>query len=104
MTRIRWSKTARQSLIDVAENVIEQSQSLETGLKLIDAIEEKCRTYADFPQAGIPRDDLRKGLRCFVVGKHIVIYRPIDGGMRVVLVAHGHQDLYALMHRLSESE
>lgn len=46
MTRILWSPTGRQSLVDIAQYVVDESQSLETGLKLIDVIEAKCQTYA----------------------------------------------------------
>lgn len=53
MARILWSPTGRQSLVAVAEYVVEQSGSLETGIKLIDAIEAKCKTYARFPGAGL---------------------------------------------------
>ncbi|MEO8497986.1 MAG: type II toxin-antitoxin system RelE/ParE family toxin [Planctomycetota bacterium] len=104
MTHILWSPTGRQSLVDVAQSVVEQSESLDTGIRLIDSIEAKCKTYAQFPDAGIPRDDLGKGRRCFVVGSYVVIYRPMEDGVRVILVANGHQDLYALIHGLSESE
>jgi len=104
MARVRWSPTGQQSLVDVAKYVVEQSQSLETGLKLIDAIEAKCETYAQFPHAGIPRNDLGEGRRCFAVGNYVVIYRPIDDGIRVIVVAHGHQDLYTMIRGIPGSE
>lgn len=104
MARILWSPTGRQSLVDIAQYVVEQSESLETGIKFIDVIEDKCKTYAQFPGAGIPREDLGKGRRCFVVGSYVVIYRPIDDGIRVILVAHGYQDLYSLIRGISETD
>lgn len=104
MARIRWSPTGQQSLIEAAEYVVEQSQSLDAGIKLINAIEAKCKTYAEFPEAGTPRDDLGEGRRCFPVGNYVVIYRPIENGIRVIVVTHGHQDLYALIRGISDSE
>ena len=102
MARILWSPTGRQSLVDIAQYVVERSESLEMGIKLIDAIEAKCKSYTQFPEAGIPRDDLGEGRRCFVVGRYVVIYRPIDEGIRVILVAHGHQDLHTLIRGISD--
>ncbi|HUG70765.1 MAG TPA: type II toxin-antitoxin system RelE/ParE family toxin [Pirellulaceae bacterium] len=104
MARILWSPTGRQSLVDIAQYVVEQSESLETGIKLVDVIEDKCKTYSQFPEAGIPRDDLGKGRRCFVVGSYVVIYRPIDDGIRVILVAHGYQDLDSLIRGISQTD
>lgn len=104
MARVRWSPTGRQSLIEIAEYVVEQSQSLEAGIRLVDAIEAKCKTYAEFPGAGTARDDLGGGRRCFPVGNYVVIYRPTEDGIRVIVVAHGHQDLYALIRGIPESE
>jgi hypothetical protein len=50
-----------KSRIRIAQYVVEQSESLEAGIKFIDVIEDKCKTYSQFPEAGIPRDDLGKG-------------------------------------------
>ena len=41
------------------------------------------------PEIGECQDDLKPGLRRFVVGNYLVFYEPIPGGMRVVRVLHG---------------
>ena len=49
---------------------------------------------------GTSRDDIGPGLRCFAVDSFLIIYRPIQDGIVVVLVAHGHQDLRTIVEKV----
>ena len=104
MATIRWSPAGQESLVEIGRHAIEKSGSLDVGPKLIDSIEAKCQTYAQFPEAGTAREDLGAGMRCFPAGNYVVIYRPVEDGIRVVIVAHGHQDLHPLIRGIPESE
>jgi hypothetical protein len=39
-------------------------------------------------------------LRCFPVDNLIVIYRPAEDGIVVMLVVHGHQDIQTIVRQL----
>jgi toxin ParE1/3/4 len=49
-----------------------------------------------FPLLGRSRDDLKQGLRSFVVKKYVVFYRIWQNTPVVVRVVHGSRDLEAL--------
>ena len=48
------------------------------------------------PKLGEQRPDLQPGIRIFRVGSHVVLYVPIESGIRVLRVLEGHRDYPAL--------
>lgn len=100
MARVYWTAKAEESVLDIGRYAIEQTQSRQRGLELINRIEEKCAHYAMFPLSGITREDIGPGLRCFRVDKLVVIYRPHEDGIVVILVAHGHRDLRTVLGQI----
>jgi toxin ParE1/3/4 len=46
---------------------------------------------------GQSRDELRPGLRCFVVSPYVVFYRPIEDTIEVLRVLHGARDISSLI-------
>jgi len=54
--------------------------------------------HAAFPLSGRSRDDLRPGLRSFVVGRrHVAFFLPDGDTIRVVRVLHGSRDVDQIM-------
>jgi toxin ParE1/3/4 len=100
MPRVCWSDKAEESVLAIGRYVIEQTRSRQRGLDVIAKIEEKCNRYAEFPESGTARPDLGAGLRCFPVESLLVIYRPIEDGIAIILVAHGHQDVRTIVKRI----
>jgi toxin ParE1/3/4 len=45
---------------------------------------------------GRNRDELHPGLQSFPVGKYLIFYMPIHGGIEIVRVLHGMMDIDAL--------
>lgn len=76
-TRLRWGITQRD--------------------RYMAALEEKLMLLAAYPASGRPRDDIGKGLRSALCGSHIVVYRPVEGGIRVFHVVHTSRDIGGLM-------
>ena len=64
--------------------------------KLIDEIESTSRKLARFKSMGRNRDELHLGLQSFPVGKYLIFYMPINGGIEIVRVLHGMMDIDAL--------
>ena len=63
--------------------------------RLLRQIDARLRDHADTPGMGTPRDDLAPGLRSFPVDDYIVFYRAIQGGIELLRIIHGGQDLSA---------
>lgn len=61
--------------------------------RLTEAIEEKCRLVAQFPEMGRSREELAPSVRSTLVDRYIIFYRMIDDGIEVLRVAHGSRDL-----------
>ncbi len=64
--------------------------------KFIDEIEAVCRKLARSKSMGRNRDELHPGLQSFPVGKYLIFYMPIDGGIVIIRVLHGMMDIDAL--------
>ncbi len=47
----------------------------------------------EMPERGAMRDDVQKGMRMLVEGKHLIFYRVLEGRVEVVRVIHGSRDL-----------
>ena len=60
---------------------------------LIDRIDKTADMLADTPLAGRARPELGPGLRSFPVGNYIIFYVPAPGGIEIVRVMNGRQDI-----------
>ena len=63
--------------------------------RLLDRIDAKCRLLAENPRLGPDRSDIRPGLRYFIVGRYVILYRAVEDGVEIVRVVHGARDLRA---------
>ncbi len=64
--------------------------------QFLDEMEETCRKLARFAEMGRNRDDLHPGLQSFPIGKYLIFYMPIKGGIAIVRVLHGMMDIEVL--------
>jgi toxin ParE1/3/4 len=61
--------------------------------KFVDQIDAKCQMLADSPGIGPARPDIAPDLRYFPIGRYLILYREISGGIEVVRVVHGARHL-----------
>jgi toxin ParE1/3/4 len=61
--------------------------------KYIRAIVSRFPMLASMPLMGRERSELSPRLRSFVVGRHVIFYRPFMGGIEVARVLDGARDL-----------
>lgn len=61
--------------------------------RLVDAVLEGSRMHVRFPNMGQNRDEIRPGLRCFVVSPYVVFYRPVEDTIEVFRILHGARDI-----------
>ncbi len=59
----------------------------------IETISQKMTILAENPDIARTRDELGQDIRSFPVGRYIIFYLPIQGGIDVVRVLHGARDL-----------
>jgi toxin ParE1/3/4 len=100
MARVLKTAEAEDSLLAIGRYIARESQSLDRAMRVLDRIDEKCRLYAERPLIGQSREDLGPGVRCFPIDSYVAVYRPVDDGILVLVVAHGHQDIPVLFRQL----
>jgi toxin ParE1/3/4 len=59
----------------------------------IDLIDQKFQLLAQQSGLGRRRDELAEGLRSFPVGRYVIFYLAIAGGVQIVRVLHGARDI-----------
>ena len=64
---------------------------------MVDAVLEGSRMHVRFPGMGPSRDELRPGLRCFVVSPYVVFYRPVEDTIEVLRILHGARDIGSII-------
>jgi toxin ParE1/3/4 len=94
MNSYSFSEKAVQDLDNICDYIAQQNPA--AASKLFDAIRNKCRQVAQFPNMGKPCDRLSKNLRGFSVGNTIIFYYPRSDGIDIARVLSGYRDLEAL--------
>ncbi len=94
MSTYSFSDDAVRDLDDICEYVARGNPN--AAMRLFDAIREKCKLVAGFPNMGKKYERLSPGLRGFIVDDYIIFYYPSADGITVVRVASGYRDLESL--------
>jgi toxin ParE1/3/4 len=72
--------------------------------QMIERIVVAAGLLAERPLIGRERPEISPGLRSFVVAPHVIFYRPLADGARVMRVVHGHQDTDRVFRKHKERE
>jgi toxin ParE1/3/4 len=94
MNSYSLSDKAVQDLDNICDYIAQQNPS--AASKLFDAIRQKCRQVAEFPNMGKYYKRLSNNLRGFAVSDYIIFYYPRSDGIDVVRIASGYRDLESL--------
>jgi toxin ParE1/3/4 len=78
--------------------------SLDAADRFLDEFWDAAQRHARFPSTGRPRNDLRSGLRSFVVGRHVAFFTPEGGSIRIVRVLHGSRDIPRILRGGDEAD
>jgi toxin ParE1/3/4 len=91
-----YIRTARaeEDLIEIWTYIARDN--LTAADRVLDRIDTVCLRLSENPYLGPARPDLAGGLRYFVSGSYLVLYRIIESGVEVVRVVHGARDLPSL--------
>lgn len=94
MPQVRKRPQAEADLDDLWWHIAQDNP--DAADRLLDSIDERCATLAQFPYIGTSRDDLLPNLRSLPVGNYLIFYLPLPDGIEVVRVLPGMRDIDAL--------
>ena len=84
---------AKADLSDIWQFIAEDSDDQADAF--IDLIDQKFQLLAQQSGLGRRREELAEGLRSFPVGRYVIFYLPIPGGVQIVRLLHGARDIEA---------
>ncbi len=85
--------SAQEDLHAIWSYIKSQSQSNDVADRVVAAIDERVRVYAQNPEIGVPRSELGSGVRCLTAKGFIAFYLTVPAGIEVIQVIHGARDL-----------
>lgn len=94
MSSYSFSDEALEDINSICEYIARQNAK--AASRIFDAIRERCKTVASFPNIGKSYSWLAPNLRGFVVENYIIFYYPRKDGIDVVKVVSGYRDLESL--------
>jgi len=94
MAKLIISPTARQDLSDIFDYIARDKPI--AAANWVAKIEQKCRVIAATPDFGESRPEYGSEIRSNVVGRYVIFYRAIDGGIEVARVIAGDRDIRSL--------
>ena len=86
---------AKADLSDIWQFIAEDSDDQADAF--IDLVDQKFQLLAQQSGLGRRREELAEGLRSFPVGRYVIFYLPIPGGVQIVRVLHGARDIEAAL-------
>ena len=101
MNTYSLSELAVEDLNNICEFIAQNS--VKSASKLFDAIRQKCKLVAGFPNMGKSYELLANDLRGFFVDDYIIFYYPRQDGIDVVRIAYGKRDLESLFEEIDET-
>ncbi|MDX1926864.1 MAG: type II toxin-antitoxin system RelE/ParE family toxin [Pirellulaceae bacterium] len=94
MAKLIISPTARQDLLDICDYITRDKPL--AALSWVEKFEEKCKLIAAMPEFGELRPEYGSEVRSSVIGRYVIFYRAIDGGVEVARVIAGDRDIRSL--------
>ncbi len=94
MPVIQRTAQAEEDLIEIWIYIAQDNPG--AADRMLDNLEQRFHALADNPLIGQLRPDIAPELRYFSVGKYLILYRTVPGGVQIVRVIHGARDLFHL--------
>jgi toxin ParE1/3/4 len=102
MSRVVLSEAARADRREITAYTVERF-GIQQARRLRDRFEATLNRLAESPLIGRTNEELDPPGRCFryfvVMKSFVIVYEPIDGGIRVVRLLHGARNLSAELDR-----
>ena len=101
MANYQFSEDAIADINQICDYIARDNPAYASNL--FDAIRQKCKLVANFPNMGKRYDKIRPNLRGFLVGDYLIFYYPHDEGIFIARIVSGYRDLDALFGENGES-
>ena len=92
MSRVRFTRRAREDLLDIWLYVAPRSSEAAAD-RIYDRIEERCHLLTEHPRIGPARPEIAEDARALVVERWLALYRLVDDSAQVVRIVDGSRDL-----------
>ncbi len=94
----RVAPHAEVDLYDIWYYLAKESGNIEIADRVVDSITERFYLLSNYPHIGRRRDeDLRPGLRSFVAGDYVILYRIENADVLILHVIRSSRDIAALL-------
>jgi toxin ParE1/3/4 len=87
MTRLVITPRAAADMEDIADAIA--TESPRAAVRLIERFREVVGLIRDHPKIGPARNEIADGMRIFLVGNYLILYRALDDGAEIVRVVRG---------------
>ncbi|MCX6902518.1 MAG: type II toxin-antitoxin system RelE/ParE family toxin [Verrucomicrobia bacterium] len=100
MNGYRLTSRAHCDLVEISEYIARWNPA--AAHRLVERLFHECEFLLLQPYSGAPRDNLRPGLRRWLVGNYVIFYRIIGEDVEVLRIRHGAQDFRKLFEGSDE--
>ncbi len=94
MANYQFSEDAIKDINDICDYIAQNNPH--SASNLFDAIRQKCKLVANFPNMGKRYEQVRPNLRGFLVGDYIIFYYAYDEGIFILRIVSGYRNLDTL--------
>ncbi len=94
MRACRLTDRAQDDVAEICDYVAQDDD--QAAKRLVDKFGEAFARLTDWPGIGRVRPEISVGIRSWVVGSYVVLYRSYDDRIDVIRVIHGARDIAAL--------
>jgi toxin ParE1/3/4 len=94
MASYQFSEDAVNDLNEICDYIAQNNPR--SASNLFDAIRQKFKLLANFPNMGKSYEQVRPNLRVFLVGDYIIFYYPHDRGIFILRIVSGYRNLDTL--------
>lgn len=92
MKQLSLSRLARRQLDDIADYTVDV-WGFEQMARYMGKLDDTIDLLRRGPHIGRSRPDLKRGLRSFPAGEHVILYRIQGDTLRIMAIMHGSMDL-----------
>jgi len=91
MPRLQFTDLAERDLLEIGTFIARDNPLY--AARFVSRLENQCRRLSLHPLMGRKREDVKAGLRSIPLGRYVIFYRPIEGGVEILRVLHGARDV-----------
>jgi toxin ParE1/3/4 len=91
----RLAPDAEADLDDIWLHIARESGSTTIADRFVDTITDRFCLISEHPRLGRSRTDLRPGMRSFLTGNYVILYRIDRTDVLILRILHGRRDIEA---------